>query len=91
MRALVLLRTRLERLRVRPRTGRLHGDRLLARIRIGAIEAAYRRLVPTQDVVATFLGNGYGSTARLFEEGVLESDGFNAVDNELVSLSVRPR
>lgn len=51
--------------------------------RSGAIDAV-SRLVANQDLIHVLFGNGWSSTARLFELGLLQTDGFGVVDNELV-------
>lgn len=42
------------------------------------------RLMSTQPLAAAFGGNGFGSTQRLFDKGMLQTDGFNVVDNQFV-------
>ena len=47
------------------------------------------RLFTTQPLVAAFGGNGFGSTQRLFNEGLLQTDGFNVVDNQFVLIQAQ--
>ncbi len=42
------------------------------------------KLMSTQPLAAAFGGNGFGSTQRLFDKGLLQTDGFNVVDNQFV-------
>ena len=50
-----------------------------------ALPAAHG-LLTTQNLAHTLFGNGYWSVPRLFAEGRLQTDGFNAVDNGFVYL-----
>ncbi|MFC5381904.1 hypothetical protein [Aquipuribacter nitratireducens] len=45
---------------------------------------SFERLLLWQDLRAVLLGNGYGSGAELRSAGLLQQDGFAAVDNQLV-------
>ena len=47
------------------------------------------RLFTTQPLVAAFGGNGFGSTQRLFDAGLLQTDGFNVVDNQFVLIQAQ--
>lgn len=51
--------------------------------RLGALQAVDRLVGRPLD--ETLLGSGAGSLQRLFAEGLLQSDGFLAVDNQLVT------
>lgn len=51
--------------------------------RLAAYEA-FSKLVFGQSLVPAVLGNGSGSTQRLFDAGLLQTDGFHVVDNEFV-------
>ncbi len=53
--------------------------------RVGALQSLDRLLL-WQDTAAVVLGNGYGSTARVMSAGLLQNDGFAAVDNQFVLL-----
>lgn len=53
--------------------------------RVGALRSLGRLLL-WQDADRVLLGNGYGSTSRLSSEGLLQNDGFAAVDNQFVLL-----
>lgn len=52
--------------------------------RLGAISAA-GRLLTQQTSVPMLFGNGVFSAPRLFSEGLLQTDGFHAVDNQLLT------
>lgn len=45
-------------------------------------------LLSDQAIVNVLFGNGWGSARRLYDAGILKSDGFYAVDNQLVTLVV---
>jgi hypothetical protein len=47
------------------------------------------RLFSTQPAAAVFGGNGFGSTQRLFDNGLLQTDGFNVVDNQFVLIQAQ--
>lgn len=51
--------------------------------RLGAFDAA-QRLWADQGTPTILFGNGFGSPQRLFEAGLLQTDGFTAVDDQLV-------
>lgn len=51
--------------------------------RLGAL-GAIGRLFTDQTTWQLMIGNGWASTARLFAEGLMQTDGFGAVDNEFV-------
>lgn len=51
--------------------------------RVGAA-AASLRLLFGQGVVGTVAGNGLGSNQRLYASGLLQADGFEAIDNQYV-------
>lgn len=51
--------------------------------RIGALQSVGRLLL-WQDMDRVLLGNGYGSTSRVMADGLLQNDGFAAVDNQFV-------
>lgn len=53
--------------------------------RLGAIDSI-GRLLNLRDMQQVFLGDGASSTPRLFGEGLLQRDGFEAVDNQYVLL-----
>jgi hypothetical protein len=53
--------------------------------RAGSVEAV-TRLLTEQPLPQVLLGNGWASSARLFAAGLLQTDGFNAVDNMYVLL-----
>ncbi|WP_307807223.1 acyltransferase [Pseudarthrobacter sp. PvP004] len=53
--------------------------------RLGAIDSI-GRLLNLRDMQQVFLGDGASSTPRLFSEGLLQRDGFEAVDNQYVLL-----
>ena len=44
------------------------------------------KLLFTQQLGPTWFGNGIASTVRIFQTGRLQTDGFNVVDNEFVSI-----
>lgn len=44
------------------------------------------KLLFTQRLPGTLFGNGIASTERMFQSGRLQTDGFNVVDNEFVSI-----
>ncbi|QNK80975.1 O-antigen ligase [Nakamurella sp. PAMC28650] len=49
-----------------------------------AAYGAFGQLLGGQSLAAAVIGNGYGSTQRLFNAGLLQTDGFNVVDNQFV-------
>ncbi len=53
--------------------------------RTGALEAV-PGLLTRQAPLQVLLGNGWASSARMFGDGLLQNDGLQAVDNELVLL-----
>jgi len=53
--------------------------------RLGAVRSV-ERLLLRQDPRDVLLGNGYGSTSEVIGEGLLQNDGFAAVDNQFVLL-----
>ena len=53
--------------------------------RLGAVRSLGRLLL-WQDLPDVLLGNGYGSTSTVASEGLLQNDGFAAVDNQFVLL-----
>lgn len=53
--------------------------------RVGAVRSLGRLLL-WQEPDRVLLGNGYGSTSEVMSEGLLQNDGFAAVDNQFVLL-----
>ena len=53
--------------------------------RAGAFQA-FSNLLADQPIWTVFTGNGWASTGRMYESGILQSDGLQAVDNQLVLL-----
>ncbi len=53
--------------------------------RQGALES-FGRLFNDQGAKEVFLGNGYSGVPKAFELGLLQSDGFNTVDNQFIAL-----
>jgi hypothetical protein len=53
--------------------------------RVSAFSSA-PKLLFTQQLAPTFFGNGIASTERMFQSGRLQTDGFDVVDNEFVSI-----
>ncbi|MBT2515750.1 hypothetical protein [Arthrobacter sp. ISL-30] len=51
--------------------------------RLGALDAV-SNLLDFRDLGTVLIGDGSASTPRLFSEGLLQTDGFNAVDNQYV-------
>lgn len=53
--------------------------------RLGAL-TSFGDLLEKQDLTRALFGNGFAAAPRLFGAGLLQNDGFNAVDNEFLSL-----
>ena len=52
--------------------------------RVGVLDA-FGQLLSKQSLVHTLIGNGFGSIPSLFARGLLQTDGFNVVDNQFVA------
>ncbi len=52
--------------------------------RVGVLDA-FGQLLSKQSLLHTVVGNGFGSIPSLFARGLLQTDGFNVVDNQFVA------
>lgn len=53
--------------------------------RLGAL-ASFGNLIGEQSTGRVLIGNGFGAAPRLFSAGLLQNDGFTAIDNEFLGL-----